>query len=456
MSMTLNTIRELIKINGKVTSQIIRDLIEEHSARHAMMKDLYRRYQAAIDGIPIFERKYEVEGKINNKLNNDFFSEIVDTKVGYFVGIPIIYETDPESPNFEEFQIRNRIDDLDAETAKMASICGTAARLLYIDKEGKQRVMKVNPWECIWIVDRSIDEVQFALRYYEVELVAGEKRETTTRVEWYEKDTITYFLKIGDDYIYDFTEKINPQYHMFKYVPLIEYPNNDERLGDAEKVLSLIDAYDRKESDLDSELEQWRLAYMKAIGAEITKDVMDKARQTGAYNLPEGADLAFIEKNLNIQAIDSHLNRLEANILRFSKSVNFSDKEFTSDISGESRKYKLMSLENKCKIAERKFTASNQRMFKVLASSPNFELDWLKVTQQFTRNLPVSLEKDAQFIATLKGIIPDEVLFAQVSFIDDAKAVIQKMEEQKQREMSYYKLPFTLEEVSENAEESNA
>lgn len=451
--MTLDAIRELIKINGRVTSQIIIDLIDEYSARHATMKALYRRYQAAIDGVPIFEREYDVAGKINNKLNNDFFSEIIDTKTGYMAGVPIIYETDPESPDFEEFQLRNRIDDLDAETVKMASICGTAARLLYIDREGKQRVMKVNPWECIWVADRSIDEVQFALRYYEVELMTGEKRERATRVEWYEKDTITYFLKIDGEYIYDYTEEINPQFHMFKFVPLIEYPNNDERLGDAEKVLSLIDAYDRKESDFDSELEQWRLAYMKAIGAPVTKDVVDAAKQTGAFNLPEGADLAFIEKNINVMALDSHLNRLETNILRFSKSVNFSDKEFTSDISGESRKYKLMSLENKCKIAERKFAASNQRMFKVLASSPNFDLDWLNVSQQFTRNLPVSLEKDAQFIATLKGIIPDEILFGQVSFIDDPKLVIEMMNEQKEKEITYY--PLNLEEEAESNAPTN-
>jgi SPP1 family phage portal protein len=148
--------------------------------------------------------------------------------------------------------------------------------------------------------------------------------------------------------------------------------------------------------------------------------------------------MAFIEKNINIEAVDSHLNRLEANILRFSKSVNFADKEFTSDISGESRKYKLLSLENKCITAERQFSASNQRMFKVLASAPAFNLDWLHVTQRFTRNLPVSLEKDAQVLTALKGIIPDEILYGLASFIDDPKAVIKMMDEQREKQMNYY------------------
>jgi len=448
--MTLDTILELIKLNGRVTSQIITDLIDDNSTRATVMENLYERYKTETDGVPIFDRYYDDTAKINNQLNNDFFSEIVDTKTGYMVGVPIVYETDPESPDFEEFQLRNRLDDLDAETVKMASICGTAARLLYVDVDGKHRVMRVNPWECIWVWDRSIDEVQFALRYYLVEYVGSSgQTENKVRVEWYDKDSVTFFIESVNGYVLDDTELENPKPHMFDFIPLIEYPNNDERIGDAEKVLSLIDAYDRKESDFDSELEQWRLAYMKVLGAEITAEDAEEARHTGAFNLPEGADVAFIEKNINVAALDSHLNRLEANILRFSKSVNFSDQEFTSDISGESRKYKLLSLENKCIVAERKFSASNQRMFKVLASSPGFNLDWLNVTQKFTRNLPVSLEKDAQILATLKGIVPDEILYSLASFIDDPKEVIKMMDEQKEKEMSYYP-PVNLEEDEED------
>ena len=444
--MTLDTILELIKLNGRVTSQIITDLIDDNSTRATVMEALYDRYKTETDGVPIFDRYYDDTAKINRQLNNDFFSEIVDTKTGYLAGVPIVYETDPESPDFEEFQLRNRIDDLDAETVKMASICGTAGRLLYVDTDGKHRIMNVNPWECIWVWDRSIDEVQFALRYYLVEYVGPSgQTENKVRVEWYDKDTVTFFIESVNGYILDDTEPVNPMPHLFNFVPLIEYPNNEERIGDAEKVLALIDAYDRKESDIDSELEQWRLAYMKAIGADITSEVVEDAKYTGAFNLPEGADLAFIEKNINVAAIDSHLNRLEANILRFSKSVNFSDQEFTSDISGESRKYKLLSLENKCIVAERKFSASNQRMFKVLASSPNFNLDWLHVTQKFTRNLPISLEKDAQVLATLKGIIPDEILYGLASFIDDPKLVIEMMDEQREKQMNYYP-PVNLEE----------
>jgi len=51
-----------------------------------------------------------------------------------------------------------------------------------------------------------------------------------------------------------------PKEHMFDYVPVIEFPNNEERLGDAEKVLRPHRwAYDRTMSDVNSEIEQFRL-----------------------------------------------------------------------------------------------------------------------------------------------------------------------------------------------------
>ncbi len=87
--MTLDTIRELIELNGKVTSQIITDLIDDNSTRATVMEALYDRYKTETDGVPIFDRYYDDTAKINRQLNNDFFSEIVDTKTGYMAGVPI-------------------------------------------------------------------------------------------------------------------------------------------------------------------------------------------------------------------------------------------------------------------------------------------------------------------------------------------------------------------------------
>ncbi|CAM5244104.1 hypothetical protein LSPH24S_06356 [Lysinibacillus sphaericus] len=54
-------------------------------------------------------------------------------------------------------------------------------------------------------------------------------------------------------------------------------------------------------------------------------------------------------KEVNDQMIENHLNRLEENIMRLAKSVNFSDESFAGNTSGVAMKFKLMALENNAK-----------------------------------------------------------------------------------------------------------
>ncbi len=90
--MTLDTIRELTELNGKVMSKIITDLIDDNSTRAQSSWRLCTTDTKLTDAAT-FDRYYDDTAKINRQLNNDFFSEIVDTKTGYMVSGSIVYET---------------------------------------------------------------------------------------------------------------------------------------------------------------------------------------------------------------------------------------------------------------------------------------------------------------------------------------------------------------------------
>ncbi len=422
---------ELQQLNNQVNSDIIKDLIADHAPARARMLGLYDRYKT--DDLPILNRTFDDESKINRKLNNSFDSEIADTKVGYFIGYPISYQVDKEQPGAEkidatlqDFNLRSNIDDLDSETVKMATICGYAARLLYVDRDGKERAMMVNPWEVILVYDRSINEPQFALRYYDVTIKAGDKEVTRTRVEWYDDTTVTYYLQNDKgEYELDISEPVNPQPHLFDLVPVVVFPNNEEQQGDAEKVLNLIDAYDRTMSDVNSEIEQFRLAYMAFYGYDPDEETLEKAKKTGAFGLDEkgeGVGVGFITKDMNDDAIEHHLTRLEGNIMRFGKSVNMTDEAFAGNLSGVAIRYKLTALENKCVTMERKMTASLRQQFRVLATAwakKGITVDYTAIFFDFKRNLPVNLLDEAQSTTQLKGAVSERTRLAQLSFVDD-------------------------------------
>lgn len=434
-----NILKELVALNGQVTSQIIKDLIDDHAPARAKMLDLYNRYKT--DDLPILNREFDDKNKINRKLNNSFDSEIVDTKVGYFIGYPISYQVDKAQQGAEkinatlsDFILRNSIDDLDSETVKKATICGYAARLLYIDREGLERIMNVNPWEVILVYDRSINEPQFALRYYDITIKDGDEEKTTTRVEWYDDQLVTYYLQDDNgDYVIDISEPVNPQPHLFDLVPVIVFLNNEEQQGDAEKVLALVDAYDRTISDVNSEIEQFRLAYMAFYGYDPDEETLAKARQTGAFGMDdkgEGVGIEFITKTMNDTAIENHLNRLEGNIMRFGKSVNMTDESFAGNLSGVAIKYKLMSLENKCITLQLKMTASLRQQFKILATAwakKGIPVNYINIYFGFKRNLPVNVSDEADSTGKLKGAVSERTRLSQLSFIDDVEWELAEM-----------------------------
>ena len=428
--------KQLIALDGQVTSDIIKDLIDDHAPTRARMLSLYNRYRT--DELPILDREFEDKEKINRKLNNSFDSEIVDTKVGYFIGNPISYQARDEQGKtataLSEFILRNNIDDLDSETVKMATICGKSARLLYIDRDGLERAMNVPPWEVVLVYDRSINEPQFALRYYDITVKEGNEEKTKTRVEWYDDLTVTYYLEDeSGEYVLDISEPVNPQPHLFDLVPIIVFPNNEEHQGDAEKVLSLIDAYDRTLSDVNSEVEQFRLAYMAFYGYDPDEETLKKAARTGAFGLDEkteGVGIEFITKDLNDAVIEHHLDRLEANIMRFGKSVNMTDEQFASNLSGVAIRYKLMALETKCITMERKITAALRQQFRVLCTAwakKGISADYTDIHFEFKRNLPVNIKDEAEATGLLRGNVSERTRLALLSFVGNVAGEMEEM-----------------------------
>lgn len=444
--LTMNEIiAELKALHGQVNSQIISDLIEMNQPDRERMIKLYHRYKCLDEGVPIFSREVAEYERVNSQLNNDFFGEIVDTKVGYFMGLPITYGIHRESENYEikdeviqDFIHYNLIEDLDSETAKMAAICGLGARLLYIDMDGRERAMNVPPWETIFVYDRSIQEAQYALRYYPIGVVSKDGEATERlRVEWYDQTHVTFYIQDDQgNYVLDDTEPMNPRPHMFDGIPLLAFPNNEELQGDAEKVLSLIDAYDRAFSDANSEIEAYRSAYMLFYGFEVDAETLAEVKKTGAFGIPtpqDGSKVEFLTKDQNDQYTENHLDRLEQNILRFGKSVNFSDEHFAGNISGVAMKYKMFALESKCMIAERKFTAALQKQFRLLASAwtkKGIVFDPKDITYQFKRNFPLNMLDEAQTNATLKGLISEKTRLSLLPFIEDPEEELKAMEQE--------------------------
>ena len=434
-----------VRENG-ITLDLLHAIIEKHSGNREYNRKLYARYRCVDDGVPIFGRqpKYpDEEGEsINNKVNNDFFSEIVDIKTGYFAGkaISYSYSTTDESEGdtggevavdeaakaLSDFVTRNNMYDVDMETTKLAAMYGYCGRLFYADPDGAERVMPVHGYETIVLSNTSITEPEYAIRYYSSSDLGGKE---VWNAEFYDSASVKYYSGEPGALVPG-AEKA----HFFGACPLQGIPNNNELLGDAEKVLNLVDDYDKVVSDNSNEIESFVHALMAIENINIPDDEIRKMQTTGSISYYSGANqgkIYFVTKEINDAFTEHHLQRLEGNIYRFSKTPNLGDESFGT-ASGVSLKFKLTGLETKCGMFQAKMQTAGVYMFKLLAriwAARGLSVDPLQCFMGFKRNFPLDLAAEAQTVQQLIAAgLPKEVAFEQLSFIDDVGYVMALLE----------------------------
>lgn len=440
-----------------ITTELLHKIIQKHVNNANYNRHLYNRYRAIDGGVPIFGRQLryeEEENPINNKVNNDFFSEINDFKTGYFAGEPISYTysstdeseevtggknaVDKAIKTLTDFITRNNMFGVDMETTKNATIYGYSGRLFYIDKEGTERVMPVHGYETIILSDISITEPEFAIRYYEIEDINDVKYWV---VEFYDSKNITTFK--GDLLS---LEEVGMRPHMFDYCPLQGIPNNAELMGDAEKVLALIDDYDKVLSDNSNEIESFVHALLM-LGVDVDEDTIRKAQKSGALIIRQvGSNVLqepakWLTKNINDAFTEHHLQRVEDNIYRFSRTPNLGDEAFGT-ASGVALKFKLHGLETKCATFEANVMNAAQHMWRVLASSwrkKGIQFDPLQVVMEFHRNFPQDQLSEAQTAqAQIAAGLPKRFVFGQMANVDDVDYIMELIEQEREDAMSLY------------------
>lgn len=445
-----------IEQNG-ITPELLYKIINKHRPNSKYNESLFNRYTVMEGAVPIHKRKprFEEETKpINNKISNDFFSEIIDFKTGYFAGEPIAYgystneeaeqvtggveAVDKATKALTDFTVRNNMYGVDMETTKYASIYGYAGRLFYIDPEGNERVMPVHGFETIILSKTDISEPQYAIRYYPTYDI-NDKEEWV--VEFYDNTNIYTYKGL----LSQLTQVGTPKPHMFDYCPLQGIANNKELLGDAEKVLSLIDDYDKVLSDNSNEVEAFAHAYLIFEGLRIDDKTIKEGQNSGSFVFPatgtQQGKAYYLTKNINDAFTEHHLQRIEDNIYRFSRTPNLGDESFGS-ASGISLKFKLHGLETKCGMFEAKMLDAAQHMFKVLASAwkkKAIAFDPLQVTLEFKRNFPLDKLNEAQTAqAYIAAGLPKEWVFSQISGIDDIDYINELIEAEQENAMAMF------------------
>ena len=163
---------------------------------------------------------------------------------------------------------------------------------------------------------------------------------------------------------YEFVEEKS---HIFGRIPIITVYNNEEQMSDLEKIETLVNDYDKVLSDVSNEFEAFRNAYLMLKNMVAGNDSIQKLKDEGIVEVMENGDMKFITKEIQTEALENHLNRLEKNIHKFSAVPDLGDENFAGNLSGVAIRFKLFGLETKCIIKERKMEKAIKELVRVLS-----------------------------------------------------------------------------------------
>lgn len=407
----------------KITNQVLNDVIEyneRYKDRYKMLENYYLGKQA------IMSRTKEDRLK-NNKVMINHAKYISDTNVGYLLGNPVDYQVSEGydiEPLLDAYK-KQTINDLDSEIAKDVSIFGLQYEYVYANEQAEPKSCEIDNKNAIIVYDDTVEHNKlFGLIYRPI--CKGE-----TFKYWEIIYCDNSVIRTYKSYSKSLNQVGKDQPHKFGKVPMIQYKNNPELLGDFESVITLIDAYNLLQSDRVNDKEQLVDAILCMYGMDFDDDQAEMLKDSRMLaNIPVDGRVEYLVKTLQEGDVDVLRQNIENDIHKISMVPNMSDANFVGNSSGVAIRYKLLAFEQNVKNKERYMEKGLMERFELynnylVAISKMSEVPLEEVDAVFTRNLPSNDYEVSQMINNLADFVDSETLISQLSFIKDASEIVE-------------------------------
>lgn len=423
---------------GRVAKEALISCITEHQGRLNRLNMLRRYVKNEHDIL----KRTRAANKPNNRLVHAFPRYITTMASGYLIGAPVSYADEKQDQALEGIAkqyARIEIQAKDMELARDASAYGRAVELLYADSAARPKCAPLDPREAFVVYDDTVElQPIFGVHFFRA--VKNDGKDGAYHVNVYTDSRVERYVV---DEIDDLKEAVPEasESHYFGGVPINEYFNDEDETGDFEPVITLIDAYNTLQSDRINDKEQFVDAVLLLHGFSMEDDAegrtpAEQIRQDRILMLPgEKAGGEYLSNNLNEEQTEVLKKAIKEDIHKMSMVPDLTDKEFASDASGVAMRYKLLGFEQLVKNKERWFREGLRdrlRMFAhfmAIKGNPALDVDDVQIT--FTRSLPTNELELSQIVQALQDIVPDEILLKLLPFVQDPKAAMELLKQQK-------------------------
>lgn len=378
---------------------------------HYQMLDRY--YEVKNDGIA---KRFMKGKKPDNKLFHGFARYITNMATSYFAGRPVEYLIEDEEYKKVLLPYLDDAYNFDYEISKEASKKGIAYELLYITEKSELRSRQYGAEEIIPIYSASPDEfLNGFIKLSAIYNLDGYLKKERAAV--YDKTDIYEFERSTGNGRFSL---VDIRKHYLNDVPLIVYWNTQEMNSDYEGVISLIDAYDRAESNTANDMDYFTDAYLLIKGAEgglvdeegediLLSDSDEALKNKRIMYLDEKGDAKFLEKDGDNSSIEEFKNRVFKDIFFVSQVPALTDESFAGDLSGIAIKYKLIGLEQLAIMKENRMRLAKAKKISMITDWINWKksknYDASTVKQKYTRNFTENVSEIIDNVTKLTGVV---------------------------------------------------
>ena len=171
--------------------------------------------------------------------------------------------------------------------------------------------------------------------------------------------------------------------------------------------------------------------------------------------LPLGAKASWLTKNANDAQVENMLKRIQDSIYRIAQCPDFSSESFVGGVSsGIAIQYRLTGMETRAGIIEGLMKKALQRRVEIICGIASLKMGeevFRDIKIEFKRNIPADSNETIALANSLKGVVSDATLLAQLPFVEDVNAELEALQNQKAENMAMYGFGTTI--ATEDEEE---
>lgn len=346
---------------------------------------------------------------------------------------------------------------IDSELVQDMSIYGRAFELVYRDAADPRmpKSVRVSPEDAFvaYAGDVEQDSVFGAIRYLEVD---ENNVEHYTLYLYTRTDAEIWKSDSADG---PWVRTAGPVAHGMGRVPLIEYANNRDYMGDFEAIIPLQDAYNQLLSDRLDDKTAFAQAMLRISGSTIGDTVeeieenLKLLKQAKVLHLDTDSTADYLIKTMDESGVQVYQDQLKSDIHKEAMVPDLSDEQFANNASGVSMAYKLFGTDQMVadKIAQyekgfrRRCKLYDAVLFNATASDTyQTQVDIGAMNIRFILNSPQDLSymTTALSSAVASGYLSKRTATESLAIVDDADLEWKRIEDEQQKAVDQQKALF--------------